>query len=973
MRGEDARHVRDGPVGRRPQGTVARARQGGHQAPVLRRGRRPAGLRLGAEGNPAAPRRGTAPGLGRGQSPVHFPEHSRRGEHRAGRAQARARARLDRFRGRGDTDRALLGRAFRARRKPERGDPRGAAAGAARGIGPPPPGQRRAPGGLPERRHRLELRGRDHGAPVVRTREDVLDRLRRGGLRRAALRPPGRGAIWHGAPRAGRHAGRGGHRGRPGVVPGRAVRRLLGHPDLRRIKAGLAVRHRGPLGRRRGRAVRGLRQVPRGRAGAALRDRARPRAQGDREHGRLDARGSARPKLPAALFAGRCDAVPRRVDALPDGGEETAVPSGGLRNAVEGGPVPDGGGLSRPNRRSLAVGPAVPGHEDLSASRHPDEGGQDEHGAPPGGAGAAPRSPSRGVRRRPSARSQAARRGDQIHLQARHARHPARRRHRQAETGVRRPARPVVQGPARRLRPRPAALGDQPESRHLRREVRRESPRVARERPASGSAAVDPDLVRALVPDLSRQPDAAIREDRRRESPVRSRPRAGAGPGVRSPSCQGRRKESSMRPFRRRLSRAAALWLLALPSPVAAYLTDQAVYPPINEAIFLPPEAGGSYIDPTFGTTITRLSDAPKTPNAADAGSLPLISNEYSTMSPWSEGNAHPLLVPHSYFALYDGEGHYVKDLPLEVNATSQPRWSRRSPDVFYYLSGNTLKSYDVATDARAVVRVFDEYTGINGLGESDISSDGDHFVLVGDFRDVFVYEISTDTKGSVLDTTGLGGFDDVYITPDNNVLVGWYAVGSAPRQGVELYDRDMRFLRQVSRTLGHMDVARDVDGSEVLLLGNASDPEPVCSNGMVKIRLSDGRQTCLVTFDWSMSVHISAPDRGGFVIVGTYAPADPDPTLGFRTYTDEIMQVSLDGSEVRRLAHHRSRPFNSYGWTPRASVSRDGSRLVYSSNYGLQEILGYPSSYSDTYLIDLSQTSPSSAGSQPWPARRLH
>src|SRR2546426_4937334 len=44
-------------------------------------------------------------------------------------------------------------------------------------------------------------------------------------------------------------------------------------------------------------------------------------------------------------------------------------PSGGLRNAVEGGPVPDGGGLSRPNRRSLAVGPAVPGHEDLSASR----------------------------------------------------------------------------------------------------------------------------------------------------------------------------------------------------------------------------------------------------------------------------------------------------------------------------------------------------------------------------------------------------------------------------------------------------------------------------------------------------------------------------------------------------------------------------------------------------------------------------
>src|SRR2546425_11792102 len=199
-------------------------------------------------------------------------------------------------------------------------------------------------------------------------------------------------------------------------------------------------------------------------------------------------------------------------------------------------------------------------------------------------------------------------------------------------------------------------------------------------------------------------------------------------------------KESSMRPFRRRMSRAAALWLLALPSPAAAYLTDQEVYPPINEAIFLPPEVGGSYIDPTFGTTITRLSEAPKTPNAADAGSLPLINNEYSTMSPWSEGNAHLLLVHHSYFALYDGQGRYVKDLPLDVNSSSQPRWSRGSPDVFYYLRGNALLSYDVGTDTRAIVRVFGEYTAISGLGESDISEDGDHFVLVGDGRDVFVY-----------------------------------------------------------------------------------------------------------------------------------------------------------------------------------------------------------------------------------------
>ena len=90
-----------------------------------------------------------------------------------------------------------------------------------------------------------------------------------------------------------------------------------------------------------------------------------------------------------------------------------------------------------------------------------------------------------------------------------------------------------------------------------------------------------------------------------------------------------------------------------------------------------------------------------------------------------------------------------------------------------------------------------------------------------------------------------------------------------------------------------------------------------------------------------------------------------------FATYDVNGLGTRLDGSEVRRLAHHRSRPFNAYGWMPRASISRDGSRVVFSSNYGLQAILGYPYYYSDAYLIDLSRTAPSPPGSQRWPARR--
>jgi hypothetical protein len=151
------------------------------------------------------------------------------------------------------------------------------------------------------------------------------------------------------------------------------------------------------------------------------------------------------------------------------------------------------------------------------------------------------------------------------------------------------------------------------------------------------------------------------------------------------------------------------------------------------------------------------------------------------------------------------------------------------------------------------------------------------------------------------------------------------------------------------------MDVTRDANGDEVLVLTNSADPAPVCNNAIVKTRLADGQQTCLLSLDWNLAVHVSAPDGNGWVFVETYAPSDPLGTPAWKTYTNEILQIKLDGTEVRRLAQHRSRPLNSYNYQPHVSVSRDGSRLIYNSNFGLQASAGYPAEYSDVYFIALS------------------
>src|SRR5262249_54523327 len=159
--------------------------------------------------------------------------------------------------------------------------------------------------------------------------------------------------------------------------------------------------------------------------------------------------------------------------------------------------------------------------------------------------------------------------------------------------------------------------------------------------------------------------------------------------------------------------------------------------------------------------------------------------------------------------------------------------------------SGNALKKLDVASGAITQLHAFSEYAAISGRGESDISRDGDHFVFAGDNRDVFVYEISTDRKGSVLDTSG-HAFDQLYITPSNSVALGWIANGSGRYQGVELFDRNMSFQRQLTHAIGHMHLTRDTNGDDVLVWNNSNDAQPIaCQNGIVKVRLSDAQQTC--------------------------------------------------------------------------------------------------------------------------------
>ncbi len=409
--------------------------------------------------------------------------------------------------------------------------------------------------------------------------------------------------------------------------------------------------------------------------------------------------------------------------------------------------------------------------------------------------------------------------------------------------------------------------------------------------------------------------------------------------------------------FRRSLVFSTTMALSGIVAFAASTSTSSMA--PVNYGTFEPPAKGGTYEDPAFGTTVKRLSDAMNMTDNAGSGSLLSIGTEYSTASPFNSDNSRLILQHNSYFGLYDGNGNYLSDLPFAVNVSTEPRWARNDPNSLFYVKGNSLMKLNVGSGSSSVVKTFGEYGSINGMGESDISRDGDHFVFAGDNRHVFVYEISSGTKGQTLDTAGKA-FNQLYIASNNSVAVGWIANGSGRYQGVELYDRNMNFQRQLTHAIGHMDLTVD-NGQDVLIWNNSNDSQPIaCQNGIVKVRLSDAQQTCLLELSWSLAVHITAPDGNGWAFVETYDPKDPFPqSSAWAPYTNEILQVKLDGSETRRLVHHRSRPSGDrYVYQPKVTSSRDGSKLAFTSNQSLQSIYGYPGDYSDGYMIQVSGSS---------------
>lgn len=371
-------------------------------------------------------------------------------------------------------------------------------------------------------------------------------------------------------------------------------------------------------------------------------------------------------------------------------------------------------------------------------------------------------------------------------------------------------------------------------------------------------------------------------------------------------------------------------------------INDKATY---NPPSFINPfPIMDTFEDPVFKTKIKQVTDASNTldPGYGDGRKFQFITPEYSSVTPFNRNSTALLLVQFSYFGLYDGNGNFKRHL-LEhgISASSHPRWVNEYS--FLYLTGNQLKYYDVELNETFEYHTFKEYQKISMLGEGDISYDGKHIALVGDDKDVFLFDGGNKIKRKKY--TFAVPFDQIYVTPHNNVLVGFKVGGTQRFAGLELYDQDMKFIKQITPIAApHMDVFQKDNGREFVAYAETNQ------NNAVRVAdLHSNEAYDLIKFDWSLAFHIGAA-RNNWLVVDTYDPHKKD-YRNYKTYTNEIIRINYETGEIQRLCHHRSLPLDDYIYQPKATCDWAGDKIVFGSNFG-QKPHNY---YSDTYLIDLT------------------
>jgi len=367
--------------------------------------------------------------------------------------------------------------------------------------------------------------------------------------------------------------------------------------------------------------------------------------------------------------------------------------------------------------------------------------------------------------------------------------------------------------------------------------------------------------------------------------------------------------------------------------------TDYGVYPPPPPPTI--PPAGSTFVDPTFGTTLLRVTDSNDGNDNHQSYSYWPSMNKNSTLLYISSVGGSPTLYDFdtTAFAISNKRAMFASNPGGDGAPNAEDAiWSGTQQNQMICHTSQKLYSYNTSNNQYTLLHDFSiAYPNIY-LAQMSRSINDSVFAFT--YKENINYTnvgyITFRASNNLVDTGNLAGLDEVQVDKTGNYLT--IKTGNSGSGVVEVIILDI------------------LNGNKEYLLDNTPDYSPGHSdNGMGMVIGADNwnnghtfrtlanphthYEVVSYANDWTLGDHVSMlADDESWVLISTYV-SNTLPSSGI--FADEIYQVATDGSKsVRRLCHTHSDILsqsggNAYWSSPRANVSRNGKYAVFTSNWG--------------------------------------
>jgi hypothetical protein len=368
--------------------------------------------------------------------------------------------------------------------------------------------------------------------------------------------------------------------------------------------------------------------------------------------------------------------------------------------------------------------------------------------------------------------------------------------------------------------------------------------------------------------------------------------------------------------------------------------TDYGVYPePAPPTI---PAAGGTFVDPVFGTTLLRVTDAADGSDNHQSYSYWPCFNKNSTLLYISSVGGNPTLYDFdtSAFSISNKRALFQSNPAGDGTPNAEDAiWSGTKTNHMLCHTSQKLYDYDVAGNIYSLIHDFSAaYPNIYLQQMSRSINDSVFgFTYKENVNYTNVGYIAYRASNNHIDTANMPTLDEVQVDKTGNYLViktGNSGPGIIEVQILNLLTHQIENLTDNAPDFspGHSD-----NGSGFII------GEDNWNNAYTFRTLANPHTFYnIVDFnnDWSQGNHASMLADDESMILFSNFTADTTLTSS-GIFVDEIYQVTTDGSKsVRRLCHthsdivHQSSN-NKYWSMPKANISRDGKFAVFTSNWG--------------------------------------